>query len=218
MHAVLLDFNGTMFFDTRFHMEAWSEIYRELHPEDTKPLTPAQICGPCNDVILKNMAPWLTAEQRQQYSERKEELYREACRREPSSLHLVAGAEELMRGLQKRGIPFALASASIKANVDFYFDSFPIGQWLKQQDVVYDDGSYADKGEMHLEAARRLGAPFSECLVIEDSVTAITLAKRNGAGRIVAVGEKADGSELLRLGADHYIHNFTEFDYSWLEN
>ena len=77
---------------------------------------------------------------------------------------------------------------------------------------MYDDGSYADKGEMHLEAARRLGVPFSECLVIEDSVTAIALAKRNG------VGETADGSELLALGADHYIHNFTEFDYGWLEN
>ena len=95
---------------------------------------------------------------------------------------------------------------------------FPIGHWLKRQDVVYDDGSYADKGEMHLEAARRLGVPFSECLVIEDSVTAIALAKRNGAGRIVGVGETADGSELLALGADHYIHDFTEFDYGWLEN
>ena len=71
---------------------------------------------------------------------------------------------------------------------------------------------------VHLEAARRLGVPFSECLVIEDSVTAIALAKRNGAGRIVGVGETADGSELLALGADHYIHDFTEFDYGWLEN
>ena len=53
---------------------------------------------------------------------------------------------------------------------------------------------------------------------IEDSVTAIALAKRNGAGRIVGVGETADGSELLALGADHYIHDFTEFDYGWLEN
>lgn len=60
MHAVLLDFNGTMFFDTRFHMEAWSKIYHELHPEDKSPLASTKICGPCNDVILKNMAPWLT--------------------------------------------------------------------------------------------------------------------------------------------------------------
>ena len=57
MHAVLLDFNGTMFFDTRFHMEAWSEIYHELHPEDTNPLDPKLICGPCNESIIQNMAP-----------------------------------------------------------------------------------------------------------------------------------------------------------------
>ena len=67
MHAVLLDFNGTMFFDTHFHMEAWSKIYHELHPEDKSPLASTKICGPCNDVILKNMAPWLTPAERQQY-------------------------------------------------------------------------------------------------------------------------------------------------------
>ena len=90
MHAVLLDFNGTMFFDTHFHMEAWSKIYHELHPEDKSPLASTKICGPCNDVILKNMAPWLTPAERQQYSEKKEALYREACRSDPASLHLVA--------------------------------------------------------------------------------------------------------------------------------
>ena len=58
-----------------------------------------------------------------------------------------------------------------------------------------------NKGEMHLEAARRLNVPFAECMVIEDSVAAITLAKRNGAGQIVAIGEKADGSDLIQLGA-----------------
>ena len=147
MHAVLLDFNGTMFFDTRFHMEAWSEIYHELHPEDPNPLDPKLICGPCNESIIQNMAPWLNADERKQCSERKEELYRRMCRRNPDSLHLVAGAEKLMQGLHERGIPFILASASIKANVDFYFDSFPIGKWLKKEDVVYDDGTYADKGE-----------------------------------------------------------------------
>ena len=56
MKAVLLDFNGTMFFDTRFHMQAWSEIYRELHPEATEPLDPRLICGPRNEVILQGMA------------------------------------------------------------------------------------------------------------------------------------------------------------------
>ena len=93
-----------------------------------------------------------------------------------------------------------------------------IRQSMRKADKLAECSHFPLNGEMHLEAARRLGVPFSECLVIEDSVTAIALAKRNGAGRIVGVGETADGSELLALGADHYIHDFTEFDYGWLEN
>ena len=41
---------------------------------------------------------------------------------------------------------------------------------------------------------------------------------RSGRYELDIVGETADGSELLALGADHYIHDFTEFDYGWLEN
>ena len=70
-------------------------------------------------------------------------------RRYPDRLHLVAVAENFMQVLLERCIPFILASASIKANVDFYFDSFPIGKWLMNEDVVYVDGTFADKGEMH---------------------------------------------------------------------
>ena len=89
MHAVLLDFNGTMFFDTRFHMEAWSKIYHELHPEDKSPLASTKICGPCNDVILKNMAPWLTPAERSSIQKRKRRCTGRRCRNDPASLHLV---------------------------------------------------------------------------------------------------------------------------------
>lgn len=218
MHAVLLDFNGTMFFDTRFHVIAWSEIYHELHPEDTNPLDQSLICGPCNEAILKNFAPWLTDEECRQYSERKEEWYRQVCRRNPDSLHLVAGAEQFMQTLRQKGIPFALASASIQSNIDFYFDTFHLGRWFNKEDVVFDNGTYANKGEMHLEAARRLQVPFSQTLVVEDSKFAISLASQNGAGRIVAIGEQECGGELLQVGAAHYIRSFNEFDYNWLND
>ena len=54
MRAVLLDFNGTMFFDSSLHVEAWSKIYQDLHPEDTKPFDMACIFGANNDAILQN--------------------------------------------------------------------------------------------------------------------------------------------------------------------
>ena len=216
MYAVLLDFNGTMIFDSSLHSEAWSKIYRELYPDDTSPPDTRLICGPNNESILKKMAPWLTAQERIRYSEYKESLYREACKAKGEKLRLVSGTEEFLEYLRLRGIPFALASASIESNIDFFFETFSLNRWFRKEDVVYDDGSYPDKGAMHLEAARRLNVDISECLLIEDSPTSVRLAKQNGAGCIVAIGETTDPAELTNLGADHYIRNFQEFDCTWL--
>jgi beta-phosphoglucomutase-like phosphatase (HAD superfamily) len=108
-----------------------------------------------------------------------------------------------------------LASASIKANIDFFFEIFGLDRWFKKEDVVYDDGTYPNKGAMHLEAARRLGVDFAKCLVIEDSLSSIRQARQNGAGCIVAIGNTASASELQ--GLTHYmISDFTEFDPAWL--
>ena len=215
MFAVLLDFNGTMFFDASLHLEAWSKIYRELHPESTEAPDTKLFCGPRNDEILKNMAPWLDARQRDFYSEKKEELYRIACVNNPEITHLVNGLEAFLQHLLEKGVPFGLASASIKANIDFFFETFGLDRWFKIEDVVYDDGTYANKGAMHLEAARRLGVDFAECLVLEDSLSSIRQARQNGAGCIVAVGSPASASEFQGL-AQYTISDFTEFDYAWL--
>lgn len=216
MRAVLLDFNGTMFFDSSLNIEAWSEIYQDLHPEDTEPLDITRIFGANNAAILKNLAPWLSEEENRQYSEKKEVLYRRACKAKPEMLHLAKGTEELLQYLREHNIPYALASASIRSNIDFYFETFGLDRWFDQEQVVYDDGSYADKGAMHLEAARRLHVDIGDCLLIEDSPGSIAHAKRNGAGCIIAIGESAAKAKLFDAGADHYIKDFSEFDCAWL--
>ena len=71
---------------------------------------------------------------------------------------------------------------------------------------------------MHLEAARRIGVPFSECLVIEDSIKAIGHARENGAGIVIGIGEEAAQPELLKAGADYCICDFTEFHLEWLKS
>ena len=215
MQVVLLDFNGTMFFDSSLHLEAWSKIYRELYPHSAVSPDTKLFCGPRNDEILKNMAPWLDASQRAFYSEKKEELYRLACMNNPEPIHLVNGSEAFLQLLLEKGVPFALASASIKANIDFFFDVFGLDRWFRKEDVVYDDGTYPNKGAMHLEAARRLGVQLSDCMIIEDSLSSIQQARQNGAGCIVAVAGTASVSALSGL-ADHIITDFTEFDPAWL--
>ena len=119
--------------------------------------------------------------------------------------------------MQEHDIPFALASASIKSNIEFYFETFGLDRWLRKDQVVYDDGTYPDKGAMHLEAARRLNVDIADCLLIEDSPGSIAHAKQNGAGCIVAIGSSAPVAKLFESGADHYIRDFSEFDCAWLQ-
>ena len=177
----------------------------------------ARVFGANNAAVLKNLAPWLTDEENRQYSEKKEVLYRRACKTKPEMLHLATGTEEFLQYLQEHDIPYALASASIISNIDFYFETFGLDRWFERDQVVYDDGTYPDKGAMHLEAARRLNVDIGNCLLIEDSPGSIAHAKRNGAGCIVAIGNSAPKETLLACGADHYMRDFSEFDCAWLQ-
>ena len=218
MKAVIFDFNGTLFFDSCFHMEAWSKIYKELCGESGQELDPAIFCGQNNDELIQDIAHDLTKKERQKVSVHKEALYRDICKRNLEKVHLTAGAEKLFSELKEQKIPYALATASIIDNVDFYFQTFGLDQWFQRGMCVYDDGAYANKGEMHLEAARRLRTAFSECIVIEDSIGSIRYAKENGAGKVIGIGSNPIHPELIRAGAAHCICDFTEFELAWLRN
>ena len=215
MKAVLLDFNGTLFFDSGFHAEAWAEIYRELHPDEDDGPDGSFYLGPRNDVLIQKIAPWLSEQERQEVSRHKEALYRKICKENPHQVQLVNGAVEFLDKLKELKVPFILASASIKDNIDFYFETFALERWFDKDITVYDDGTYADKGKMHLEAAKRLGVELSECVVIEDSPSAIMHAKENGAGSIIAVGNKAVKGREIELGINHFVNDFTEIDFAW---
>lgn len=217
MKAVLLDFNGTLFFDSGFHAEAWAEIYRELHPNEDDGPDGSFYLGPRNDVLIQKIAPWLNEQERHEVSRHKEALYRKICKENPHRVQLVRGAVEFLDKLKEEKVPFILASASIKDNIDFYFETFALERWFDKDDTVYDDGTYADKGKMHLEAAKRLGVEVSECVVIEDSPSAIGHAKENGAGCIIAVGNEAVKGREKELGIDHFVYDFTEMDFAWFK-
>ena len=212
MKAVLLDFNGTLFFDSGFHEEAWVKIFRELHKDTGEEPDITNICGPRNDIIIQNMAPWLSEDERMEVSVRKEALYRQICNENPEKVHLVKGVQEFLDKLKERNVPFILASASIKDNIDFYFETFGLGRWFDQTMCVYDDGTYADKGEMHKEAAKRLGVDIRDCVVVEDSVSGIIHAKENGAGKVIAIGNDKTKDKILNLGVDSFVYDFTEID------
>lgn len=213
IHGILFDFNGTMFFDSPKHKEAWNEFcltYRN------KPITDEELDhmhGQTNKRIIELLlGRTLSDEQSVAMSKAKEALYRKCCCRDAENLHLVAGLAQFLDKCKEENIPMTICTASIKDNVDFFIETFSLTKWFRPEDIIYDDGTHVDKTTMFLEGAKRIHTPIEECLIIEDSFSGIAFAHAVHAGKIVAITSKDKIMEYERLkGVDFIIQDFINF-------
>lgn len=182
MKGVIFDFNGTLFLDNDKHVLAWNEISQKLRGTDiTQTELHEKMNGRPNKLIIRYLNrdvedPGLEEE----YSQLKESLYRDFCKADAENFHLIAGAQELFNDLQARNIPFTIASASIKPNIDFFVESFHLDKWIDPALIVYDDGTYEDKAAMFARAAQNIGISLSDTTVIEDSLAGIESSLKAG--------------------------------------
>lgn len=189
MKGVIFDFNGTLFLDNDKHIIAWDKIARAIRGRG---LTEEELLDYCNGVPNNKIVDYLYAGQSTEaeqtyYSQLKEQYYRQACLADSESFHLIAGAEPFFHYLKQHAIPFTIASASIKENIDFFVTHFHLDQWLDPESIVYDDGSYTSKVEMFKEAARRINVDIRDCTVYEDSSSGIASARECGCSQIVVI-------------------------------
>lgn len=214
MKAALFDFNGTLFNDARFHVEAWGAFSRKYkHYDPTEEEIRRDFIGPNDSIILRQqLGDALTDEEILNIAEEKESAYRRIAGATPETRALVAGAPELFDLLCARGVPFAVATASYISNVRFYMNELGLGRWVDMAHMVYEDGTLRGKPEpdFYLEAARRVNVPIGDCVVVEDSPTGLEAARRAGAGRIIAIATTFPEDYLRALpGVDVVIRDYT---------
>lgn len=186
--GVLFDFNGTLFQDTPYHIEAFARIARESFGYTlTAGEFTAKYAGMPNHEIFRLMSgDTLSYEEREVLSLRKEAYYREMVRQAVPRAHLIPGAEELFTWLKEQNIPFTIVSASIKENIDFFIEWFSLGQWFAPAKIIYDNGMYTSKKEMYTKAAELLH--LAHPLVFEDSLSGVSSALDTGASVIFIEG------------------------------
>lgn len=215
--SVLLDFNGTLFFDSHYHELAWKAISKELRGtalSDEELRT--NMHGKNNEKVIEYiMGGPIDMKENKRYSLKKEAMYRDMCIAQPASFHLVEGADKFMDALVEKHIPFTIASASIKENIDFFVESFHLDTWLDPASIVYDDGTFATKVEMFQEAASRLHTDIQECVIVEDSVSGIQFAHACGAGEIVAIQPVDKEVDYLKQFpfVKTILHDFNHFPW-----
>lgn len=128
---------------------------------------------------------------------------------------MINGAEELFDYLKEQKIPFTIASASIKPNIDFFVESFHLDRWIDPETIVYDDGLHPDKVSMFIDAANRLDRPIEEFTVIEDSLAGVDCSIRSRITDIRIIDSNHIGGRVKNEPAVKQICNdMSEIDRS----
>lgn len=95
--GIVFDFNGTLFFESEYHLKVFDQLKYELTGEHMSMNEMESTCaGVPNAEIFRRLSKGkLDKEECEAYSNRKEELYRKLVSETPGGQHLCHGAEQL---------------------------------------------------------------------------------------------------------------------------
>ena len=121
MKGIIFDFNGTLFYDTPKHIEAWREYSKRLRgtPFSDEEMEKHMLGHTNDDIIAYALGKKPEKELARQFAAEKEAVYREMCKKDMKNTKLVDGAEDLLDFLVKNKIPHTIATASDIDNVKF---------------------------------------------------------------------------------------------------
>lgn len=222
MKGIIFDFNGTLYWDSKLHYDAWREFSALLRE---KPFTDEEMrdkmFGHTNeDIIEYAIGRKPTPEMVEKYAKEKESLYRKRCLLDRENFKLAPGAIELLDYINEHNIPHTIATMSEWDNVEFYIKEFHLEKWFDLDKIAYSDGKIPGKPapDIFLIAAKNLELSPSDCVVVEDALAGINSAKNAGAGKIIAIASMEPIEFYKKIdGIDKIITNFYEFDRSILD-
>ena len=202
MRSFIFDFNGTLFRDTDIHRTAWKRFMashgKPISDEDFH----QKMNGPGNDIILRRFFGSEPSDAEiDALSEEKERIYRSIVLADPERQALAPGVVEMFDTLTERGVPCCVATASIRANVDFYMETLGLNRWFDYDHIFYMTGEYTGKPDpaIYRIAMKRLNYRPEDTVVVEDSLPGMQSAVSAGVAGIIAIGDTVPPEALARI-------------------
>lgn len=219
MKGIIFDFNGTLFFDSQLHYDAWRIFSKRLrgYPFTDEEMQKYMFGRTNSDIIEYATGKKTSPDIVEKLAKEKETLYREECLRRPEILKLAPGAEKFLDWLKANNIPMTIATMSEWDNVAFYIDIFKLSRWFDLDKIVYSNGKIPGKPapDIYEIAAQNLGFNPAECIVVEDAISGINSARAAGAGLIIAISSVEPVEYYKNIeGVSGIIRSFDEFDRS----
>lgn len=220
--GIIFDFNGTLFWDSEKHQEAWREFSKRLREHAfTDDEMREYMFGRTNEDIIKYLIGKQPSKKMvENFAKEKEAVYRDMCRKDAKNTVLAPGAVEFLGFLTENNIPHIIATMSEKDNVDFYIDEFKLERWFDLDKIVYSDGTIPGKPapDIYVKAAQKLNLQPQECIVVEDAVSGIESARAANIGKIIAIASMESVDLYKNIPAvSQIIKNFNEIDRNIFE-
>ena len=219
MKGIIFDFNGTLFFDSHMHYEAWRIYSKQLRGyEFTDDEMRQKMFGRTNaDIIEYAIGEKPSPELVEKLAKEKESMYRQMCINNRKEFILSPGAEEFLNYLKENNIPMTIATMSEWDNVEFYIKEFNLAKWFDLDKIVYSNGKIPGKPapDIYQIAAKNIGLAPKDCIVIEDAVSGINSANAAGIGKIIAIASVEEDSLYESIPCvSQIIRHFAEIDKS----
>lgn len=218
LQGVIFDMDGTLL-DTMYYWEHVGEVYlRRLGKEPEPGL--GQIMLPLSmeegaEYLRTHYELDLTVEEIMQGIRVVcDDFYRDTADFKP-------GAREFLAKLKEHSIPFALATATDRDQVELVMNRLGVLNDFQCILTSGEVGNSKTEPDIYLKAAALMGVSPEHTWVFEDAVHAATTAKRAGF-HVVGIYDdtSADMEQEIRALSDCYIHDFLDFEgfYEFAKN
>jgi len=199
--AFIFDLDGVLTDTAEYHFRGWKRLADEEGIPFTREDNEALRGIPRRDSLLKVLKGRHYPEEKiQEMMERKNNYYLEFIR-EITPADLLPGARELLEEIRAAGLQSAIGSAS--KNAGEVIDRLGIRSLLDAISDGYSVERQKPAPDLFLHAAKQLGLPPAECVVVEDAAAGVEAALAGGFHTIgIGPRERVGHAELVLPSLD----------------
>ena len=211
--GVIFDFNGTMLFDRKYHLDSWRRCVEDLSMTELSDADVAEYIdgkGP-REIFAHFLGEGLSDATIQQFQEEKERIYRSMLLKDHPPLAL--GLETFLDYLKTAEVPVAIASSAPLSNMLMYYDEFELFRWFEWDHILNASENMPGKPHpaLYQAAVKLLKVPAQFCLAFEDAEVGIQAAYAAGIRNIVHIITDMPGEIKESLpGVVRTIRDYTE--------
>ena len=211
LEAVLWDMDGVIADTADYHYQAWKDVFGERGVTFSKADFMRHF-GRRHDTIVKfALGDSLSREEAIALSSKKQAIYRQ---RIAENIIPLPGAIALIKSLKKHGVKSAIGSSAVPENIDIIIRGLGIENDFQAIAWGTEVAEGKPSPEIFLLAAKKLGVPAGNCVVIEDAIAGVTAAKRAGM-KCIAVTNSHPRKSLAN--ADLVVDTLENVDISVLK-